>query len=145
MGRYDGIEELEPDTNGAGLRIGIVMGRFNIDVGDGHEQTRAPAGQPLRHRQLVEVALLEVLELEVDEDLVDVRGLASGLVGRARGVEHVFERHVGQRAARARQAKKPCGSCARSVAGCGPALPLAAPAPCFDLFDRLRPTFQVGR
>jgi 6,7-dimethyl-8-ribityllumazine synthase len=35
MGRYDGIEELEPDTNGAGLRIGIVMGRFNIDVGDG--------------------------------------------------------------------------------------------------------------
>jgi 6,7-dimethyl-8-ribityllumazine synthase len=35
MGRYDGIEELEPDCNGAGLRIGIVMGRFNIDVGDG--------------------------------------------------------------------------------------------------------------
>jgi 6,7-dimethyl-8-ribityllumazine synthase len=35
MGRYDGIEELEPNTNGAGLRIGIVMGRFNIDVGDG--------------------------------------------------------------------------------------------------------------
>ena len=35
MGRYDGIEELEPDSNGAGLRIGIVMGRFNIDVGDG--------------------------------------------------------------------------------------------------------------
>ena len=35
MGRYDGIEELELDTNGAGLRIGIVMGRFNIDVGDG--------------------------------------------------------------------------------------------------------------
>ncbi len=35
MGRYDGIEELEPGTNGAGLRIGIVMGRFNIDVGDG--------------------------------------------------------------------------------------------------------------
>ena len=35
MGRYYGIEELDPDTNGAGLRIGIVMGRFNIDVGDG--------------------------------------------------------------------------------------------------------------
>lgn len=35
MGRYDGIEELEPEHNGAGLRIGIVMGRFNIDVGDG--------------------------------------------------------------------------------------------------------------
>lgn len=35
MGRYDGIEELEPEHNGSGLRIGIVMGRFNIDVGDG--------------------------------------------------------------------------------------------------------------
>lgn len=35
MGRYDGIEELEPEHNGFGLRIGIVMGRFNIDVGDG--------------------------------------------------------------------------------------------------------------
>lgn len=35
MGRYEGIEELEPEHNGAGLRIGIVMGRFNIDVGDG--------------------------------------------------------------------------------------------------------------
>ncbi len=35
MARYDGIEELEPVHDGAGLRIGIVMGRFNIDVGDG--------------------------------------------------------------------------------------------------------------
>ncbi|MDP1535591.1 MAG: 6,7-dimethyl-8-ribityllumazine synthase [Burkholderiales bacterium] len=35
MARFDDIEELEPEHNGAGLRIGIVMGRFNIDVGDG--------------------------------------------------------------------------------------------------------------
>ncbi|MGA0023689.1 MAG: 6,7-dimethyl-8-ribityllumazine synthase [Burkholderiales bacterium] len=35
MARYDDIDELEPEHNGAGLRIGIVMGRFNIDVGDG--------------------------------------------------------------------------------------------------------------
>ena len=35
MARYDDIEELEPDHNGAGLRIGIVVGRFNVDVGDG--------------------------------------------------------------------------------------------------------------
>ena len=27
--------EYEPDLNGAGLRIGIVVGRFNQDVGDG--------------------------------------------------------------------------------------------------------------
>ena len=35
MARYDDIEELEPEHNGAGLCIGIVMGRFNVDVGDG--------------------------------------------------------------------------------------------------------------
>jgi 6,7-dimethyl-8-ribityllumazine synthase len=35
MSRYDNIEEFEPDLRGAGLRIGIVMGRFNIDIGEG--------------------------------------------------------------------------------------------------------------
>jgi 6,7-dimethyl-8-ribityllumazine synthase len=35
MASYDDIEELEPEHNGAGLRIGIVVGRFNVDVGDG--------------------------------------------------------------------------------------------------------------
>ena len=35
MARYEDIEELEPEHDGAGLRIGIVTGRFNIDVGDG--------------------------------------------------------------------------------------------------------------
>jgi 6,7-dimethyl-8-ribityllumazine synthase len=35
MSRYDKIEELETDLDGAGLRIAIVMGRFNIDVGEG--------------------------------------------------------------------------------------------------------------
>jgi 6,7-dimethyl-8-ribityllumazine synthase len=35
MARYDNIEELEPDPRGAGLRIGIVMSRFNTDVGEG--------------------------------------------------------------------------------------------------------------
>ena len=35
MARYDDIEELEPEHDGAGLRIGIVVGRFNVDVGDG--------------------------------------------------------------------------------------------------------------
>src|SRR5689334_11472706 len=35
MSRYDNIEELEPDLDGAGLRIGIVMARFNIDVSEG--------------------------------------------------------------------------------------------------------------
>lgn len=35
MARYDDIEEIEPDLNGAGLRIGIVMSRFNQGVGEG--------------------------------------------------------------------------------------------------------------
>ena len=35
MPRYDDIEEIEPDHRGAGLRIGIVMSRFNADVGEG--------------------------------------------------------------------------------------------------------------
>ncbi|MGZ8203560.1 MAG: 6,7-dimethyl-8-ribityllumazine synthase, partial [Burkholderiales bacterium] len=35
MAHYDNIEELEPDHRGAGLRIGIVMSRFNSDVGEG--------------------------------------------------------------------------------------------------------------
>src|SRR5574340_1043660 len=35
MSRYDNIEELEPDLNGTGLRIGNVMSRFNTDVGEG--------------------------------------------------------------------------------------------------------------
>jgi 6,7-dimethyl-8-ribityllumazine synthase len=35
MARFDNIDELEPDLTGAGLRIGIVMSRFNQDVGEG--------------------------------------------------------------------------------------------------------------
>ena len=33
--KYDDITEIEKDLNGAGLRIGIVMSRFNIDIGEG--------------------------------------------------------------------------------------------------------------
>ena len=35
MPRYDNIEEIEPDHRGAGLKVGIVMSRFNTDVGEG--------------------------------------------------------------------------------------------------------------
>ena len=52
MARYDNIDELEPDHQGAGLRVGIVMSRFNGEVGiDGwekslkpHEGTTGPGG-----------------------------------------------------------------------------------------------------
>jgi 6,7-dimethyl-8-ribityllumazine synthase len=35
MPRYENIHEIEPDLNGAGLRIGIVVSRFNTAVGEG--------------------------------------------------------------------------------------------------------------
>jgi 6,7-dimethyl-8-ribityllumazine synthase len=35
MAKYDSIEEIEADNNGAGLRIGIVVARFSADVSDG--------------------------------------------------------------------------------------------------------------
>ncbi|SFP39322.1 6,7-dimethyl-8-ribityllumazine synthase [Nitrosomonas cryotolerans] len=35
MAYYDNIIEYETDLNGSELRIGIVMSRFNIDVGEG--------------------------------------------------------------------------------------------------------------
>lgn len=35
MTRYDNIDEIEQNLNGAGLRIGIVMSRFNLEVSEG--------------------------------------------------------------------------------------------------------------
>ncbi|MCP5246260.1 MAG: 6,7-dimethyl-8-ribityllumazine synthase [Burkholderiales bacterium] len=35
MTYYDNILEFEPELDGEGLRIGIVMSRFNIDIGEG--------------------------------------------------------------------------------------------------------------
>ncbi len=35
MPYYDDILEFEPNLDGADLRIGIVMSRFNIDIGEG--------------------------------------------------------------------------------------------------------------
>ena len=35
MAKYDSIEEIEAGKNGAGLRIGIAVARFNPDIGDG--------------------------------------------------------------------------------------------------------------
>jgi 6,7-dimethyl-8-ribityllumazine synthase len=35
LARDDDIPEIEPDTDGTAVRIGIVMSRFNLDVADG--------------------------------------------------------------------------------------------------------------
>ena len=35
MARYDDILELDSDLNGSGLRVGVVMSRFNLDPSEG--------------------------------------------------------------------------------------------------------------
>ncbi|HQU63094.1 MAG TPA: 6,7-dimethyl-8-ribityllumazine synthase, partial [Nitrosomonas sp.] len=35
MAYYDNIQEFEPDLEGDGLRVGIVMSRFNSAIGEG--------------------------------------------------------------------------------------------------------------
>jgi len=35
LARGDNIEELDPDHRGAGLKVGIVVSRFNSEVGEG--------------------------------------------------------------------------------------------------------------
>jgi 6,7-dimethyl-8-ribityllumazine synthase len=35
MAKYDAIEEIEAGTDGAGMHIGIVVARFNAEIGDG--------------------------------------------------------------------------------------------------------------
>ncbi|MDR2000764.1 MAG: 6,7-dimethyl-8-ribityllumazine synthase [Zoogloeaceae bacterium] len=35
VGSNEGLKEIEPDLNGQGLRIGIVMARFNQEIGEG--------------------------------------------------------------------------------------------------------------
>jgi 6,7-dimethyl-8-ribityllumazine synthase len=35
MARFDNIRELDVNLNGTGLRVGIVMSRFNRDIGEG--------------------------------------------------------------------------------------------------------------
>lgn len=54
MPRYDSITEFETDLRGRGLRIGIVMSRFNQDVCDG----------------LLSACTDELLRLEVSPELI---------------------------------------------------------------------------
>ena len=65
MSRSDNIEELEPDLNGAGLRIAIVMGRFNIDVGEGllSSCTEALAKHGVRAEDIYIVTVPGALEI----------------------------------------------------------------------------------
>ncbi|OGA20923.1 MAG: 6,7-dimethyl-8-ribityllumazine synthase [Betaproteobacteria bacterium RIFCSPLOWO2_02_FULL_67_26] len=65
MARYDDIEELDPGLDGKGLRIGIVLSRFNQDVGEGllSACTAALAKQGVRASDLLIVSVPGALEV----------------------------------------------------------------------------------
>ena len=65
MARYDDIEELEPNLDGRGLRIGIVLSRFNQDVGEGllSACTAALATQGVRTADVLIVSVPGALEV----------------------------------------------------------------------------------
>ena len=65
MGRYDDIEELDSNLDGKGLRIGIVLSRFNQDVGEGllSACTAALAKQGVRASDMLIVPVPGALEV----------------------------------------------------------------------------------
>jgi 6,7-dimethyl-8-ribityllumazine synthase len=63
MPRYDNITEYDSDLNGRGLRIGIVMSRFNQDVCDG----------------LLSACTDELLRLGVSSDLIRIATVPGAL------------------------------------------------------------------
>jgi 6,7-dimethyl-8-ribityllumazine synthase len=65
MARFEKIAEIEPDLNGAGLRIGIVMARFNRDVGEGllSSCTASLAKHGVRDEDVLIVSVPGALEL----------------------------------------------------------------------------------
>jgi len=63
MARFDNITEFETDLNGRGLRIGIVMSRFNQDVCEG----------------LLSACVDELLRLEISPDLIRIASVPGAL------------------------------------------------------------------
>ena len=65
MARFENITEIDPDLNGAGLRIGIAMARFNQDVGEGllSACTAALVKHGVRDSDIVIVSVPGALEL----------------------------------------------------------------------------------
>ena len=64
MAQYDNIDEIEPDLNGAGLRVGIVMSRFNPEIGEGllSSCTAALVKHGVRHSDMRIVTVPGALE-----------------------------------------------------------------------------------
>mgnify|MGYP001609169236 CR=1 FL=1 len=64
MSKYNNIEELEPDLAGAGLKIAIVMSRFNAAIGEGllSACTAALVGHGVRESDLLIITVPGALE-----------------------------------------------------------------------------------
>jgi len=67
MARFENTTEIEPDLQGAELRIGIAMGRFNRDIGEGllSACTAALAKHGVRDENILIVSVPGALELPI--------------------------------------------------------------------------------
>lgn len=96
MARYDDIHEFEPNPNGAGLRIGIVMSRFNQEVGEGllGACTEALAKQGVRGQDILIVTVPGALEIPLAVQTMAQSGKHDALVALGaviRGETYHFE------------------------------------------------------
>jgi len=96
MTRYDNIEELEPDHRGAGLRIGIVMSRFNIDIGEGllSSCTAALVKQGVRETDMRIITVPGALEVPLALQKLALSGKYDALIALGaviRGETYHFE------------------------------------------------------
>lgn len=96
MARYDNICQLEQNLNGAGLRVGIVMSRFNIEVGEGllAACTATLAKHGVAERDLMIVTVPGALEIPITLQKMAATGKFDALVALGaviRGETYHFE------------------------------------------------------
>lgn len=96
MARYDDIEELEPEHDGKGLRIGIVVGRFNVAVGDGllSSCTAALVKQGVAKKDMRIISVPGALEIPLTLKAMAISGQYDALIALGaviRGETYHFE------------------------------------------------------
>lgn len=82
MAHYDNIYEFEPDHEGRGLRIGIVMSRFNLEVGEGllHACTEALTHHGVAERDITIITVPGALEIPIALQKLAVSGKYHALI-----------------------------------------------------------------
>jgi len=96
MARYDNISEIEPNLSGAGLRVAIVMSRFNIEVGEGllGACTASLTQRGVAERDILLVTVPGALEIPVVLRRLALSGEYSALIALGaviRGETYHFE------------------------------------------------------